>query len=972
MYNKKVLSNILAKLDNAKAPAKPKDIITDPMGQWKYPGQNTRIPGNDITMQGVSYPVFAQPNVGQPQMMYPGQDYQFPGADYVDEYPMAKRGGAMPKLPKKKNSKSYSRSLTATNKLFAQNSLTKKNKSKKNKIFDPSSKYYQEGGAQLPEDYSQFTNFTQTLPSNLQDPEYQYGNPDQYDLYGMWNTVGKPGTFKDVQDSDYFPLQDDGTYHGFSVGSDGTLLKPMGHSTTWKEVMNSQLNTDPYFKENRLIKNEQGRLQYVPNKEKGGFQDDINKRRQVLRDWTYGADIGMLQEKNGGYIDAELTDEEIEEYRKGGYIVEDVSVPQLTKAQEGLQQPIIDKAQDEEETFAYAKAADKERWKELMDDTRALMDTAQGRKLWYQDLKPKNFSIDELQRFTKGVKEYNQGAQDYERARRKVQEGKIPTSDFARMYDEKGWGKYDQATMKEGYQGQFQDAADEAQKRKEANMGVTDAVLELTGAPALSRIIQDPMGTLKGVGNTAADIAMSAAPGFGSVFGVGDPNVNPLTGNQYWSGLDKTLDVVGVLPGIGSLGKLGKVGKAGDLISDASKFVTTKTPLKNTYKLNPKVLKENPDVLLHRVQKPGQTEQYILEQYGKQNPKLTSGQPGWGRAFSSDPSDMQYYTNSKIKKQRGYTEDPEILRLKLPKKDIEQYNIYNFNETQKAQGLGPYGFGSSKPTKEFVLPIQDIIKAEKFGPQDLNNLYKEYEAFNTPHWLRGYGKVPNSSSGSDEILKSGFDGNFITRPLTPFGKNELTPGKQWYRKIGNEAGLKDLINKQGAQAPAPMKMKSGLTLDAPFFGKGISPAESYKGLYSVEVKPEAASKYHWKSRVAGVDNYGSVPFANERQLKNLPIEDLNVYRKKWFSNNYKQLDPNNLEEGLKYAPLQRNLETAYKWGIRGAVADQMFNDGDYTKKINKSLFGYSKKQTGGYIDAELTPEEIEWYRSQGYQVENMD
>ena len=51
MYNKKALRTIVNDLDKAKAPAKPRDIIVDPMGQWKYPGQQTRIPGGDITMQ---------------------------------------------------------------------------------------------------------------------------------------------------------------------------------------------------------------------------------------------------------------------------------------------------------------------------------------------------------------------------------------------------------------------------------------------------------------------------------------------------------------------------------------------------------------------------------------------------------------------------------------------------------------------------------------------------------------------------------------------------------------------------------------------------------------------------------------------------------------------------------------------------------------------------------------------------------
>jgi hypothetical protein len=141
-YNKKVLSTAIKELGKAKAPTKSRDIITDPMGQWKYPGQPTRIPGNDITMQGVDYPVYGIDNTGFAQMMYPGQDYQFQG-DYVDEYPLeqARRGGQ----------KKYSRSLTARNKLFTPNTLTKKKKKNK-KTFDPNAKYYQDGGeAILPE-----------------------------------------------------------------------------------------------------------------------------------------------------------------------------------------------------------------------------------------------------------------------------------------------------------------------------------------------------------------------------------------------------------------------------------------------------------------------------------------------------------------------------------------------------------------------------------------------------------------------------------------------------------------------------------------------------------------------------------------------------------------------------------------------------------------------------------------------------
>ena len=93
MYNKKLLSKAISELGKAKAPSKPKDIIKDPRGQWAHPGENTRIPGGDITMDNVPYPVWAQPNIGPGMMMQPGQDYNFPGADYVDEFPQMQSGG---------------------------------------------------------------------------------------------------------------------------------------------------------------------------------------------------------------------------------------------------------------------------------------------------------------------------------------------------------------------------------------------------------------------------------------------------------------------------------------------------------------------------------------------------------------------------------------------------------------------------------------------------------------------------------------------------------------------------------------------------------------------------------------------------------------------------------------------------------------------------------------------------------------
>ena len=66
-------------------------VIKDDMGQWAHPGEITEIDSNDITMQGVDYPVLGISDTGDTQMMQPGQDYKFDG-EKVTEYPMAQDG----------------------------------------------------------------------------------------------------------------------------------------------------------------------------------------------------------------------------------------------------------------------------------------------------------------------------------------------------------------------------------------------------------------------------------------------------------------------------------------------------------------------------------------------------------------------------------------------------------------------------------------------------------------------------------------------------------------------------------------------------------------------------------------------------------------------------------------------------------------------------------------------------------------
>lgn len=63
------------------------DVLYTQEGQWRYPGQVTKVPSSDITMHGVLYPVLGVDNLGNQQMMIPNMNYHFPGQN-VTEYPV--------------------------------------------------------------------------------------------------------------------------------------------------------------------------------------------------------------------------------------------------------------------------------------------------------------------------------------------------------------------------------------------------------------------------------------------------------------------------------------------------------------------------------------------------------------------------------------------------------------------------------------------------------------------------------------------------------------------------------------------------------------------------------------------------------------------------------------------------------------------------------------------------------------------
>jgi hypothetical protein len=148
MYNKKLLLETLKNLDKAKKPAKKRDIdYNSKMGyRDDSPFRNKQsmdiyTEDGTIDMSNTGVPIMANGKVLSP---YSGM-HQF-DTNVVTEVPLeeAKKGG----------SKKYSKSLLATNRIFAKskkNSLFKKNplfkkKNYKKKIYDPQAMYFQGGG----------------------------------------------------------------------------------------------------------------------------------------------------------------------------------------------------------------------------------------------------------------------------------------------------------------------------------------------------------------------------------------------------------------------------------------------------------------------------------------------------------------------------------------------------------------------------------------------------------------------------------------------------------------------------------------------------------------------------------------------------------------------------------------------------------------------------------------------------------
>jgi hypothetical protein len=722
MNNKRVLSKAVSELSKAKAPAKSKDIITDPMGQWKYPGQVTRIPSNNITMEGVPYPVWAQPNVGPGMMMQPGQDYDFPGADYVDEYPQMQDGG-----------------VTTQEEINNANAAMMK--------------------ARLA--YA-----------------HMHGNPA---AQRMIVAPDQPYQFEDGNTGTHYMASMDNYAVPQIQNVDGQLM--LGdYSPESAEAMKFDNPEDAqYFAKN-------------------------------------------YKTVSPAFIETELTPEEIQEYAKGGYVVEDISIPELQDGGEGAELNL-----DLPEQTVYANESKRKLQGSLIDKLSQVKNAYQDYRenAGLTKLRLKNEGVSSIESLKRNIKEYKtqleeekksfdraqkalnvlqkkdpktwenkklkdvMSAQGVDALRSLYKDGKISNESFIDFYN--NFGKQfdreavktsaeDQVKLEDSWYGKkdkqgrrtwMSNPMNVAKIAQGVAIGAPLAPVAAMAAPTIA----SGASSLIPAAQTALNASMLGVPGLTAnnlLWGAGaylsanevmDPKSTTRTSiNRAIK--DPTLSNIGEATGNTAMTALGFAGipvKAGvaslaDDVTQAGRHLTTQTLLKDTYKINPFAENLNNPNSSYRVagldaaedfQKSGvlrsrNTSPPIVHESGFVIPARPTSFPSFQKGYA----DMAYLPQ----------EGGVVFKTDLP--------------TFKRGDINPV---SGKPIKSRHYAHRVIDP--KTGNTMTEIPASEIKMFEgKPHWLKGYKEVPKELPGSSNAVSSVDDvGRGVANTPEPWQMQEL-PG----------------------------------------------------------------------------------------------------------------------------------------------------------------------------------------------------
>jgi len=225
------------------------------------------------------------------------------------------------------------------------------------------------------------------------------------------------------------------------------------------------------------------------------------------------------------------------------------------------------------------------------------------------------------------------------------------------------------------------------------------------------------------------------------------------------------MDALEMLPMFTELRPLAGARMLADDAARAGKYLT-EGPLRNAYKYNPKVLKENPEMFLYRAEPSNFNSQSTIDfmkqevaagrgkpwykatikSYEEGHPKLMAQNDFHGQWLEKDPARLDWYLNSGDKVDVGTP--MSILRTKIPTSEAGKYSVAN---NAKANVI------SASPNTEFVMPRNIIEQGDKFPASSWQQLIQEDKAFNKPHWLKGFPKPTSISSSVDDVGKNLID-----------------------------------------------------------------------------------------------------------------------------------------------------------------------------------------------------------------------
>jgi hypothetical protein len=846
-YNRKAIVDALSKMNKAKKPKQVNDIIMDPEGQNKFPGLPTRIPSNNITMETTPYPVLGVDNFGNEQMMYPGANYIFPGAEYVDEYPMMQKGGQRPTLYVDPNDpagraryQAHQDSLASYNFTQAKlDNIKKTNKTPSGAVLklDSKSRISREEG--IKKTYDEYKDLAKKygIPWTLKDAEnewHKYDDKIKNTGAFMYKTTdgGNYTLFdykKPTQPVQYKPnpeivaKQQQLIDAGFDIGKADGIWGPKSQ-TAWEEFQKTQatepeaiptpeqaptlevapLDNTPQRPVQTQTPPQQPVQTNMPQttpapQMPSGYNVWTNHLGQPLDPQIYGYAPSNNPRQISQHADTYALKRANEAYNKlgaipwattGNKLVTDLYKPyfskqaatnaieqtaqqlgvetsqlQIVKAPAGYSGYVIIQTLPQQKYGGIFQSGGATDWKSRIASTlnyqkggQLSKEEFEKRKAAYKKMTGRDFEPPKSFKQSPQAREYYQNKYNQQPV---IQSQPSETVRQSRgmSADEAEQLKIQNAPLDPRINQFSFEADNRSEEQRQRDQEAASQLTDPTGWNQVANYLQAPL---------------FQAGNFWDYISGGDDwekaqqaynlnQLNPYSQNKMFNFLNTGLSNTGnaLMTGMEIADGYAIARAIPGIQSQVGRYLS-KPSISNTPRQlpsSPNVISSVDDIVMYRTQKPGQTEE-ILElmdlqkkanDIGIQNLSLPErvklaefqSRPNVGQAFDTDLTKINYYGNPNIRRTRGYTETPEVLRITVPRKQAELYNVKNFPE---------YAKQSTKRT-EYILPMSIIQKAEKFSFDDLAKLQGA---------LPGFGRQNVSTK---LLQKEGIDFNLPIKPL---------------------------------------------------------------------------------------------------------------------------------------------------------------------------------------------------------------